>query len=191
MTKHSQFESCGTPMRKRIRCDNTHFSDIDRPGTGILFTSKKTPDIRSRNIRETEDYLGFVSKLIYPQTSLTKYGQFSKTEDLPITQISLLGILLSPIRKPTVLEKWSPYEIGLFEGALALFGKDFHQVQKWVKTKETKEIVEFYYVWKKTSHYIQWKRSFSRYKVNVPDDGGEEESVVDDDIDEVVSVESP
>lgn len=29
-----------------------------------------------------------------------------------------------------------------------------------VKTKSTKDVIEFYYVWKMTSHYQQWKRGF-------------------------------
>ena len=31
-------------------------------------------------------------------------------------------------------------------------------------TKSVKEIIEFYYDWKKTSHYTQWKRAY------IPDD---------------------
>lgn len=33
-----------------------------------------------------------------------------------------------------------------------------------VKTKSTKEVIEFYYDWKKTDHYAEWKKSY------VPDD---------------------
>lgn len=29
-----------------------------------------------------------------------------------------------------------------------------------IKTKSTKDVIEFYYVWKMTSHYQQWKRGF-------------------------------
>ena len=58
------------------------------------------------------------------------------------------------------MEKWCPYEIAVFESALALCGKHFHQVQKFVKTKNTKEVIEFYYVWKKTAHYKVWKRQY-------------------------------
>ena len=32
-----------------------------------------------------------------------------------------------------------------------------HQV---LKTKSTKDVIEFYYVWKMTSHYQQWKKAF-------------------------------
>lgn len=29
-----------------------------------------------------------------------------------------------------------------------------------IKTKSTQEIIEFYYMWKKTTHYQQWKKSY-------------------------------
>jgi hypothetical protein len=30
-----------------------------------------------------------------------------------------------------------------------------------VKTKTVQEVVEFYYDWKKTSHYKEWKKAFA------------------------------
>lgn len=73
---------------------------------------------------------------------------------------TLLGSMLSPVRRPLVFETWSPREIATFEGALALHGKSFHMVQQFVKTKSTKEVIEFYYVWKMSSHYAEWKKKF-------------------------------
>jgi len=47
---------------------------------------------------------------------------------------------------------------------MTLFGKDFWQASKLITTKSTKDVIEFYYCWKKTEHYKQWKREY------VPDD---------------------
>ena len=33
--------------------------------------------------------------------------------------------------------------------------------QSQIKTKSTKEVIEFYYAWKKTNHYKQWKRTYT------------------------------
>ena len=33
-----------------------------------------------------------------------------------------------------------------------------------VKTKSVQEVIEFYYDWKKTNHYKEWKKSY------IPDD---------------------
>jgi len=52
----------------------------------------------------------------------------------------------------------------VFEGSMTLFGKDFWQASKLITTKSTKDVIEFYYCWKKTEHYKQWKREY------VPDD---------------------
>ena len=72
--------------------------------------------------------------------------------------------MLCPLRKPSVIENWNPFELSVFEAAITLFGKDFHRIQKHIKTKSCKEIIEFYYIWKKTNHYKQWKKSY------IPDD---------------------
>ena len=77
-----------------------------------------------------------------------------------MAKINTLGYILNPLRKPFVVEKWSPFEISVFEGSIALYGKHFHTIQKLVKTKTVKECIEFYYFWKKTSHYKQWKKSY-------------------------------
>mmetsp|Transcript_14735 Transcript_14735/g.14923 ORF Transcript_14735/g.14923 Transcript_14735/m.14923 type:complete len:199 (-) Transcript_14735:152-748(-) len=76
---------------------------------------------------------------------------------MPLERPTTLGLLLSPFRRPIIVEKWTPFEISKFEAALSLYGKQFHIVQRAVGTKSTKELIEFYYVWKKTSHYLVWK----------------------------------
>ena len=71
-----------------------------------------------------------------------------------------LGRLTSPIREPTVLEKWSPYEVALFESGICLTGKLFSALAALVKTKSVADCIEFYYVWKRSKNYAQWKASF-------------------------------
>lgn len=121
---------------------------------------------RWRSHQIAEDYISLASAMVLPPTTTTTtshlntFGYTPHLGQYPIEQVTALGYLTSPLRRPTVIEKWSPYEITTFEAALALHGKHFHQVQKWIKTKNTKEVIEFYYIWKKTSHYRRWKSSF-------------------------------
>ncbi len=110
--------------------------------------------------RITEDYINLASDMMYPATRLAPYGYDAPSGQYPIEAITALGLLTSPLRRPTVVEKWSPYEIAIFESSIALCGKQFHEIQKIVKSKNTKEIIEFYYVWKKTAHYKVWKREY-------------------------------
>ena len=108
-----------------------------------------------------EDYISLVGDMMYPPLQpMCPFGYDPCTGRYPLESITTLSLLTSPLRRPTVIEKWSPYEIAVFEASLALVGKKFHQVQKLVKTKNCKEIIEFYYIWKKTAHYKVWKSQF-------------------------------
>lgn len=69
--------------------------------------------------------------------------------------------VMSRVRPTTILEQWNPREIALFEAAMYLHGKEFHKIQTVIRTKTTKDIVAFYYVWKKTSHYSKWKQQYT------------------------------
>ena len=60
------------------------------------------------------------------------------------------------------LDRWSPYEIALFESAICLVGKHFTQIAAVVRTKGTPECIEFYYTWKKSSHYQSWKAAYKQ-----------------------------
>jgi len=73
------------------------------------------------------------------------------------TEYPTLDMLISPLRKPNVLDRWSPMEIALFEAGICHHGKDFHSIAKLIKTKSTTEVVDFYYMWKKSAHYQMWK----------------------------------
>jgi hypothetical protein len=78
-----------------------------------------------------------------------------------LVHLSALGYLKSAIRQPTVIEKWSPYEIAMFEASIAEYGKNFSKIQNEIgRTKSVSEVIEFYYIWKKTSHYAQWKKEY-------------------------------
>ena len=66
--------------------------------------------------------------------------------------------LLSPLRKPSVLDDWTPIEVALFESGICSYGKDFHAISRLMAGRKTcGQCVEFYYVWKKSGHYALWK----------------------------------
>lgn len=108
----------------------------------------------------TEDYVDFVGRMMYPGTQFRPYGYDPEIRSYPLEGISALGFLKSPLRRPTVVERWSPYEVALFEAALLHHGKEFHLVAKEVGSKTTKEVIEFYYMWKKTAHHKKWKETY-------------------------------
>jgi hypothetical protein len=82
----------------------------------------------------TDHYISLVGDLMYPKTKFGPYGHQPEKKRYPVTRLTALGYLLSPLRRRSVAEKWSPYEIAIFEASLTLFGKDFHRVHKQVSS---------------------------------------------------------
>lgn len=115
---------------------------------------------RWRTHQMAEDYVDSVGKLMYPGTRLRPYGYDAANREYPLEHISVLAFLQSPLRRPSIIEKWSPYEVAVFEGAMLHHGKEFHLVSREIKTKSTKEVIDFYYIWKKTAHYKKWKDQY-------------------------------
>lgn len=119
-----------------------------------------------------EDYINLSSKMmLVPTSHLGPYGNDDDNnkhqgngetgkQSYPLELISSLGFLKSPLRRPAIIETWSPHEISLFEAGMGHYGKDFYEIHKLIKTKSTKEVVDFYYIWKKTSHYKVWKKQY-------------------------------
>ena len=105
--------------------------------------------------------MNLVGDIMYPTTTFSPFGSKSEEKQIPLARITTLGYLLSPLRRPTtIMEKWSPYEVSVFEASIMLYGKNFNRIQKYVKSKNVKEVIEFYYCWKKTGHYKQWKKEY-------------------------------
>jgi hypothetical protein len=121
-----------------------------------------------------EDYVQLAGNLMYPGTKLGSFGYDPALRQYPMERWTSVGYLTSPLRTPTILEVWSPRDIALFEAGMMQYGKHFHRIQRHLFTggnsnsgsskKSTKDIIAFYYIWKKTSHYRQWKKEY------VPDD---------------------
>lgn len=107
-----------------------------------------------------EDYVNLVGDLMYPKVSFGPYGYDLAKGELPLERPNTLGVVMCPSRRRMVMEHWSPYEVACFEGAIMLVGKNFYEIGKIIRSKSTKDCIEFYYMWKMTSHYRQWKQSF-------------------------------
>jgi len=152
-TKDSNINSISIHSRSPINTNRLECNPY-----GNLTLSGK--DERWRAHRIAEDYMDLVGNMMYPATYLSQFGYDPVTGQHPTERTTTLGLITSSMRKPTVIERWSPYEISIFESTIALYGKDFHTIQKALKTKNTKEIIEFYYIWKKTRHYKIWKRQY-------------------------------
>mmetsp|Transcript_52650 Transcript_52650/g.58871 ORF Transcript_52650/g.58871 Transcript_52650/m.58871 type:complete len:310 (+) Transcript_52650:155-1084(+) len=116
--------------------------------------------VRWRVHQMAEDYVNFVGKIMYPATQFQPYGYNAQQREYPIEKVSMIGFLKSPLRRPSILERWSPYEIAIFEGSMLHYGKEFREISSQIGTKSTREVIDFYYIWKKTDHYKKWKETF-------------------------------
>jgi len=170
--------SITAPLSSASNNNNTPLSKVNDTPNSTSTALQKEQGIpqRWRSHQMAEDYISLASSITLPPISkLGPYGYTPTIGQYPIEQVTALGYLTSELRRPTVIEKWNPYEISIFEAALALHGKVFHTISKIVKTKNTKEVIEFYYVWKKTSHGKRWKNSFVPEILESEEDSDEEE----------------
>eukprot|EP01039_Chlorochromonas_danica_P007985 gene7985-8807_t len=126
-------------------------------------TKPNKPSVYTKGPKDVmnDRYVDFISEMMFPtQITVGPFGFAPEKGRYPLERINALGYLVSPLRYPTVMERWSPYEVSVFEAAIMLFGKNFNLIQKYIKTKTVKEVIEFYYDWKKTSHYADWKKNY-------------------------------
>eukprot|EP00937_MAST-01D_sp_MAST-1D-sp2_P002847 g2847.t1 len=122
------------------------------------------PAAKGRVMAAFEGYLTVVSGMYYNGDASARVKGKPKRDPsiLPLQRRSTLGMLTSPARREKPLDNWNPREVATFEAAICAVGKNFNAIQKQVRTKSTKEIVEFFYLWKKTSHYDAWKRDYEK-----------------------------
>jgi hypothetical protein len=112
------------------------------------------------SLQMVEDYINMAGNLVYPQLSFGPYGGDPQQGLFPFERPTMYGILTCGIRRPSIVECWAPIEVAKFEGALSIYGKHFHKVARAVGTKSCQDVIAFYYLWKKTDHYRQWKSMY-------------------------------
>lgn len=110
----------------------------------------------------SEEYVNLIGELVH---SSALYGSYNtKPENrrvwydrihfndariqFPFDRISALGLLTCPLRSTISIgiwvdflqkircsEKWSPYDVAVFEAVITLFGKNFSKIQKFVRSQ--------------------------------------------------------
>ncbi|KAA0172241.1 hypothetical protein FNF27_01343 [Cafeteria roenbergensis] len=113
---------------------------------------------RAPTLAALDDFLTLVGRVYYrePETGVSS----ADGSGFIVLRRTVLGRLTSPLRRPTVLDKWSPYQAALFESAICLVGKDFNAIADLVEGKTEQDVMEFYYAWKKSKNYARWKATF-------------------------------
>lgn len=70
-----------------------------------------------------EDYVNTCGSIMYPKVTVGPFGYRPCDGRFPLERPSTLGMMRTELRRPTVIEKWSPYQVALFEGAISIHGK--------------------------------------------------------------------
>ena len=71
---------------------------------------------------------------------------------------NILDFIVSPLKKDYYFELWTIKEIAIFECSICIFGKRFNIIASMIPTKSFREVIQFYDIWKHTSHYTLWKQ---------------------------------
>ena len=112
------------------------------------------PLTRSPNVIALDEHLAWLGNTYYTsQEAGMACGQWA------LLRRTTLGRLTSPVREGSPLDHWAPIEVAKFESALCLVGKQFALVARAVGTKSTKDVIEFYYLWKQSKNYAAWKEA--------------------------------
>lgn len=110
-----------------------------------------TVDVKLRRIHQ---YLRSARSLYDIQINPKRPSAVLKMKNTPYgfkscSTHDVLASFLSPIRSDQVLDAWTPLEIGTFEDAFDRYGKDFHAIAQQMPNKTTRDVIAFYYIWKK------------------------------------------
>ncbi|KAH8584724.1 myb-like DNA-binding domain-containing [Cryptosporidium sp. chipmunk genotype I] len=165
-------------MRKKISKLESYLSLCEEFYLGSISKTKSVSEIFqslivSHNIDHKEQFNAFLKRQsannVFAKSNTKANSKNSHLLE-PITKaesiISPLHLLTHPFRNKEVIDLWGPHEVILFECGVCKYGKEFDKIQRIIKTKTTKEIIDFYYcVWKRTSRYKAWKnnRQLSEY----------------------------
>lgn len=139
----------------------TSQSFLSVPLSPTIFTQASAVALRqhrhSGQIQAFENYLALVSSMYYGGTFACRLLEGVGRRRRKSRGLKTVSMLLSPLRKDYAFERWSPYEVAVFETSLCTFGKQFKKIERLLDEKSYSEVTQFYYKWKQTSHYHAWK----------------------------------
>ena len=143
---------------KLIANTNLVPSRWQQPPSSGSSSSSTTPSILAARLEKT---LVQVNDLVYKPLGKGKAQVARRAVKKQIETLSM-----EP-NKPSNLwssssESWTLQDIALFEASFTLYGKDFVSIQQVVSSKSMNQIVDFFYIWKMTSHYRVWKHNVKR-----------------------------
>ncbi|KAF1330270.1 hypothetical protein FI667_g5451, partial [Globisporangium splendens] len=71
----------------------------------------------------------------------------------------MLVALTTPLRQHQVLDDWTALEIAIFEASFEKFGRKFHLIADQLPNKSARDVISFFYVWKKHGSCAKYSES--------------------------------
>ncbi|CAI8034292.1 Mesoderm induction early response protein 1 [Geodia barretti] len=120
----------------------------DTPGDSLLWRPRSPED-------RVVSYLKTVSTVVKPDSGINSWEteQAMKLLQECDHNVQRAVDVVQEQGLPTGTRQWSEEECSEFEEGLRVSGKDFFQLRKMVPSRSVKELVEFYYIWKKSKRY--------------------------------------
>lgn len=148
----------GSSSKTRCSEGDENLSDdfLPEPEPDVSTEMLKMLDRLRKRQAYTQDYLDAARMMYSPHPPYSSNHKRLKLSEFGLQRVSgfqqsLRG--LSPLRVPSVLDAWTPFEIRVFEVAIECYGKQFQQIAVVIGTKTCADVVAFYYIWKNDSHY--------------------------------------
>lgn len=147
-------------FKKRKNDDSCIFFKKDKNGEDILNSNTKKENKLNHAF---EAFLDFVREIYFTNDhSNINESNSNSINDNNKFKFTSLDLLVNPLRKSFTWEKWSPYEIALFNCCICKFGTNFDLYLNIITTKKKEEVIDFYYTWKSSKYYKIWKNK--KYK---------------------------
>ncbi|KAJ0400234.1 hypothetical protein P43SY_006198 [Pythium insidiosum] len=123
----------------------------------------------ARNLNATTDYCTHTG---FKPSVLSEFSLHRSAGLFPASAAT------STLRTESAIDSWTPWEIRVFELAMECYGKQFHDIARVIGTKTCKEVIAFYYLWKKDPYYqvvkSRWQKRdpSSKKKATAPSPAG-------------------
>mmetsp|Transcript_5963 Transcript_5963/g.6504 ORF Transcript_5963/g.6504 Transcript_5963/m.6504 type:complete len:311 (-) Transcript_5963:4-936(-) len=122
-------------------------------------------------------------KVLTREQALELFAQHNYDGDSAAAEMKAKGLTWHPHRPQVVI--WTVQEVAIFELGMSKYYKKFSRIQKMVESKTKRQCIEFYFYWKGSQRYDNWRedhargrlpRSYKQTKLPIKEDTGKRDS---------------
>mmetsp|Transcript_5962 Transcript_5962/g.6502 ORF Transcript_5962/g.6502 Transcript_5962/m.6502 type:complete len:292 (-) Transcript_5962:4-879(-) len=99
-------------------------------------------------------------KVLTREQALELFAQHNYDGDSAAAEMKAKGLTWHPHRPQVVI--WTVQEVAIFELGMSKYYKKFSRIQKMVESKTKRQCIEFYFYWKGSQRYDNWREDHAR-----------------------------